>query len=804
MRWIPFCIFLFSLAPAAASVLDRARMGQPQFMGPVLVDSVTLGDVWMFPRLEKRAFYVDAAALLKLLKEHLPEDELRRLGDDTNTEGVLELRALEARGLDVRFDDKALELRIQIPLKIRKAWMLNLNRWKDTTMPMRPALPSGYLGLRLNQGFQYESSLSADSKLPLGGRVDFVHQNSGFVLESGGIYTEHSEHPWVRQDTRVVFDNEREMLRYQLGDLSPRTRGFQAATPLGGFSMHREFAIQPERTATRISASEILLKRASLVEIRVNGTLFTQLRLPSGRFNLREIPLLAGQNRISVKVRDDFGEEETFEFDLVFDALVLGAGEHEFAYQAGAPSKPSGSDRIYDSQAAFLSLFHRMGVSDSLTFGTNFQNYTYRYLLGVESVKATSWALFGADLAASRVLDVGGVAGRVRLQTLDRIGDWEAPARLLLSHEEISENFYPVMVVSPAPNEIQKRTEAQLSKSFGPSVSAGVGAGWESAFIGAQDRRSWRANLITSITRRLRVEFSFSRTEIPQKDDRGLATLTWNDEPGRYSVSAYHDNLGNTSNVTLNRSNLQPSRDFRGHLSHQKDDDGRLTSFGAEYLASRGSLRLDHLASVSTDVTKTRSQTTHLGLNTGVVWVGGEWALSEPVSDSFVLIAAENFPEDQVLKVNPNGEYALAELGPRPRAVLKDLSSYSKFGVNLDSTSLPPGYLLDREYYLVQPSYRSGLLITLDLTRKILVRGRLLGPDGQAVGLTAGEILDEQERLVDNDFFTNRGGQFFIEGLEPGTYWIAVDRSDLKRVKLTVPSDRGQTLDLGQIRMEER
>lgn len=800
LRWIPGILGLAFASAASALPLQREKLGAPSLSAPVVVDETAELHMWMFPRTAHRPFLVESEPFLKVLAKYLPPTELGKIEAQEKPEGVIDVSALEAMGLQVTFDENALELRIRIPLKARRSWNLNLNRWRDLSDPLRPATSSGYLNFRVNQPYQYESSLQSDSKLPLQGRVDFVQQSGGIVFESGATYAEQAQDSWLRQDTRFVVDNEKDLMRWQFGDLTSRARGFQLNPQMGGVAVQREYSIQPERTATRISSAEILLKRDSLVEIRVNGNLFTQLRLPAGRFNLREFPLLSGQNHIVVKVRDDFGEEETFEFDLLFDGEILAAGEHEFAYQLGLPWSQAGADRRYEAGSGLLSVFHRAGVTDDLTLGFNLQNYTYHYLLGAEAVKAFSFMMAAVDLAASRVLEVGGVGGRVRFQTLERIGEWEVPARLTLSHEQISESFNPVSSLTLPPNPIKSRSDAQLSKNVGAHVTVSAGESWQTGFLPADDRREWRANLILSPTAALRFEFSYTHQDLPVPENRGFMTLTWSELPGRTSLSAYHDSDGNTSSVNLSRSNGQPYRDTRWNVSYQKGDGGTLATGAFEYLGTRGAIRGEQLSSESGAV---RQQTTILGLDTAIAWAGGEWTITQPISDSFVMVTAKNFPDGQNLKINPNGELAQAQLGPNTTAVVRDLVGYSKVGMNIDSTALPPGYLLDREFYLVQPTYRSGLLIELDLTRRILVRGRLVDQAGQPLGLVSGEILDGQNRLIDGSFFTNNDGRFLLEGLEPGDYWLATDAAKA-RIPISVPGDKGQSLEIGELKGETR
>jgi outer membrane usher protein len=156
--------------------------------------------------------------------------------------------------------------------------------------------------------------------------------------------------------------------------------------------------------------------------------------------------------------------------------------------------------------------------------------------------------------------------------------------------------------------------------------------------------------------------------------------------------------------------------------------------------------------------------------------------------------------------INPMGTKGEAQLGPRSNTVLKDRTSYYRYMVNLDSTSLPTGYLLDKEYYGAMPTYKSGILIETTLSRKVMVKGRLVLKDGSPLALVAADVLNEQGQLVDNTFFTNRNGQFVIEGLAPGNYKIMTDRPELSGFNITVTDDPSNSVNVGDIvvKKEER
>lgn len=790
-------LFLLSSALGAQAAGTRPALAKPYVVVPIIMDGIASEEAWIFPRDTARAFSIEAEPLFKVLQLQMKEEILVNLKKRVTAEGVISVRDLQASGVTVSFNEAALELRLNLPLKYRRSSEVDLNYFNDGGQRyLRPNQQSGYFNFRFNQSYQYGSDGIENKMLPLSGHVDFVENIHGFVFESMADYLEHDDHPWRRQDTRLRWDDEKRMIRYTLGDLTLTSRGFQMSPNMGGFSVVREFGIQPYRTLRPLSSTEIVIKRPSQVEVYVNGFMYSQMRLAPGVFNIRDFPLAIGQNNVKVKIRDDFGQEETYDFSVLFENSILTKGEQEFSYSAGSPWTESGADRAYQKDAVFANAFHRIGLSDELTVGVNYQNYLSQALTGIEASGITNWGYLSADVAYSaQTSDARGFAEKLRYRTLDRMAGVDMPVTLTLESENHDASFAPVSANTLTPSTFSRRYDGQLNFRPWAYWTLGLGGGYLEQ-KSAADQRTYRANIIIPFAGNCRVEFSYNKVVDNKVDDRGYVSFFWNESQGHYSASSFYDSQQKSTNVTLSKNNLYKYDDYRASVSVQNNQNSTQESLSAEYYTQPASLRLDHY---STQTSGVNSNVTTLGLNTGFAWVGNHGAFTQPVTDSFVLIAANSFPDGQELIVNPDGTRGEAQLGPRSSVVLKDETSYYKYLVNLDSTSLPPGYLLEKEFYGVQPTYRSGILIPLNFKHKMMVKGRLVKENGEVLSYAAGDVLDSQGRLVDNSFFTNKEGGFLIEGLEPGEYKIITDRPDLSSVTVQIKAGPESVINLGNI-----
>nr|BFD65238.1 hypothetical protein HAGR004_02600 [Bdellovibrio sp. HAGR004] len=801
MKKFWYVLIFLILGPLANLAQARPNLEKPFLMAPLVLDGRSLAEAWLFPREDADQFSVEAAPLLMAIQPILKDELFLKLQQSVRPQGVLTLKDLEAAGFSVSFDPPSLELRLDLPSKHRKPQTVDLNFIEfENKKYLRPSEHSGYLNLRTQQSWQYGSEIE-NKRRGMTGNVELVENVRGVVLESSADFQEDGTDKWRRQDTRIRHDDEANMVRYTLGDLTLRSVGFQISPSLAGVAASREFSIQPYKTLTPLSSTEIIIKRSSIVEIYVNGLLFSQLRLSPGVFNIRDFPLASGQSSVRIKVKDDLGQEEVYDFSLLYENSLLAKNIQEFSYAAGMPWKVSGGDRAYDNSAVFVSLFHRRGITDQLTVGMNYQSYFSQLLLGGEVSGVSPWGYLSMQMAqGSESSQKTGFAQRLTYRSLDKIMGHQMPVLFMLEAENQDRDFSPVVagISSLDTQKYLRRYDTQLNYRFDSSWLLGVGAG-ALQFANQEDQRIYRGNLTIPVRRQMRLEIAYNKTMQNKEEDRLLLSFFWNESQGLHSASAYHDSLEKTTNLAVHRHNRYQYDDYRWNASLQNSDNKNSRSLSAEYLTQPASIRLDHF---NFDQDGQQSNVSSVGLNTGIAWVGNRAAFTQPISDSFVLIHSDQLDQDQSLIINPTGDRGQAQLGPRKTVVLRDQSAYYRNTLNVDSTSLPVGYLMDQEFYGTQLTYRSGLLLDVKITKKVMVKGQVLLPSGEPLSYAAGDVFDARGTLVDNSFFTNKEGRFLIEGLEPGTYKVVTDRAGLEGFMFEVPKQAEKVLIVETVKLK--
>jgi outer membrane usher protein len=784
---------VISLPKSSFGAGSRPRLEKPFLVAPVVLDDVVVGDVWLFPRSTRETFAVESETLLQIFKPVLKPEFLQSLARRQSPQGTLSLRDIDAIGASVDFDENALKLVLKIPLKLRPKQEIELNYVEiGNHSYLKPFQQSGYLNLWANQPYQYSTTNSPDQRLPLSGRTELVENIGGYVLETSADYQEDAASPLTRQDTSISKDFEEQMLRATAGDLIVPARGFQLSPQLAGFSLSREFGIQPYRLFRPLSTTEIEIKRVSIVEIYVNGVLFSQMRLNPGRFNIRDFSLATGQNNVRVKIRDDLGQEETADFSVFYENNILEKGVEEFSYNLGVPWTVAGPDRAYDSQSPSISAFHRWGITDQWVGGLNFQNYLGHSLTGAETSVIGNWGYLSLDIAATDNLSSSGQL--LRYRSLDRMFGQDMRNLLQVELERLDSDFAAPSAPLPL---YSNRVDAQLTRRFSNTITGGLGGTYEIGIGPVTDQRGFRMNLLLSSSPWSRWDITYSKTVTSFVDDRLFVSFYWSDSTARYAVNGSLDTDTQNTNLGVQRNNLYAYNDYRASASVDNSPTSSHVNATGEYLAQGGVFRATEDSTASQGLT---SNTLTLGVDTGIAWVGHHAAFTQPVTDSFVLVDATGLSPDQSLIINPVGDgHGEGQLGPRASTVLRNYASYYRNQVNLDSTSLPMGAQLEPEYYFVQPTYRSGILIPVKIVVKVVVKGQLFSETGLPIALVAGDILNARGELVDNTFFTTKNGDFFLEGLEPGDYKIITNQPDLDPIDIRVADTGTHRMDTGRI-----
>ena len=779
--------FLFAGAPAALAASPAS------LLAPILAGEENLGEVWAHPGKAEADFMLGTESLLPALERALEPGAFATIREKLAGRERASLGFLREHALLIRFDEAALVLRLEVAEERRLRRSLRIRRGlRDGPRETQgPAAFSGYLNTSANQAFLYPKT---QSRQPFRGNLSGAVNVAGFVLEGGETFTEKEEHEWTRDDTRLTRDFEASLLRAQAGDLQLNTVGYQSARPMGGVGLSRQHSIQPYASIRPLNRTELLLPRPSLIEVYVNGGFVSRLNAPAGPVRLEDFPLFSGINEVKLKITDDTGRMEWVNLSMLYDVQLLGRGVQQFSYQAGAPSRRFRNDRIYDSKNTAFTGYHRVGLSDLFTLGANFQGDHNVLMGGADLSLLTTAGLFTLEGAASdRGKSFDGQAGRLRYRSLDYKQGGDRPLRVVSEVEHKSAWFSGLSELFGV-NDFSWKYDLFASTPVTATASLGAGFAFEKNRVGRDDRRTWRGDITAQLSPSWRGSLAYSLANERRTEHRVQLTLNWLDQSGRYYGSVSYDYPSKTVRAEGTRSASTQVDDYRATAGVQNSPERTRADALVEYTHEKANLRLEHASNYNRDVPGVRSTThsTSLTAATAVAWAGSTLGWTRPIYDSFAILRARPTLRDFRIPVNPTGESFEANINRAGPAVLPALTSYNETPVVLDSSNVPAGYSLGREYFLARPTYRSGLEVEVGGDSTAIVSGRILLPEGAPLALGIGRVtrVNAEGRQPAGEFFTNREGAFVLEGLSPGAYELAPEKEGFAPFRFELAADK--------------
>ncbi len=220
---------------------------------PLIVESSRQGNIDILISGQYEVLKIDTLGFSSKIGHLLQEEALQKIIDLSNQSDDIDTNPLQEMGVDLYFDNQELELHVTIAPKARKTTTNALYR-RTPPYPISQALPvspvSGYLNMRMGVDYYHKSDGVLDGRQPA--IVSFEHalRVEDWVLEADTRYLEKNSTQWQRGNIRVVHDDTERMWRYGFGDLSYPTSGIQQFQPMAGFTLARNFSLQPYRVTT--------------------------------------------------------------------------------------------------------------------------------------------------------------------------------------------------------------------------------------------------------------------------------------------------------------------------------------------------------------------------------------------------------------------------------------------------------------------------------------------------------------------------------------------------------------------------
>ena len=756
---------------------------------------------------------LDSAQVLDLLKTVLNSQSHAALASAIGGEKEVGLADFAKAGVKARFDASQLQVVLDVPPTLRPLQNLevaNLDR-EIIGEVSQPARFSGYLNLRGSVDYvERGSATGINQPLVL---LDGAIRLDGPVLEGEAQYApDQKGSVLTRQGTRLVYDDEANIMRWTLGDLRVQTDGFQGSRDMAGLSVMRIYdQLAPQMNVRPRGNRSFTLTQASTVQTFVNGQPVQQVRLDPGTYNAGNFPFVEGANDVHLVITNDAGGIENVNFSIFFDRALLRPGLTEFGAFAGVASDTIDSSISYRRPKPLFTGFFRHGLGEDLTAGANIQADSKVQMCGVDGLWGSPIGTIGFDLAGSRDKYAGnGYALNLGFNRLYQdTGNFQSQT-ISATFEMRSKNFSIVNETDNAPvldpskalpnNPYLYEAAATYGRSFGEYTFVQLDARYAKGRGAQQDVGTLRGSVGYALNKDANVNLSvqYATGGFQHGISAGIQlTYRFND---RSNIRADYETQTNLSRLSYQNSVGRGTGAWS--LSGDLEDvPGSLNFNGsADYAANRAQLGAAQTVAYDLHGTGVTDERTSARAGTSVAFADGSFAMGRPVFDSFAMFKAHPSLGDARIVVEPSSEGELADSDALGAALLSDMGSHSLRTVTYDVPEAPAGYDIGSGSFRAVPPYKSGYRIVVGSDYSLMVWGRLLDRNGEPIPLLAGKAVELAPNGKTVVLFTSRDGRFGAQGLRPGHWRIEMPTAPAVTYDLTVVKGPTSLVRVGDLK----
>ncbi|HKP98245.1 MAG TPA: hypothetical protein VJ385_21115, partial [Fibrobacteria bacterium] len=789
----------------------------------LLVDGKSYGTLWILYNYEQKRYTFPVDPVLNALQGLVRQDLWDKLAQRAMAQSRFTVDDLIACGFPTVLNTTVFELSTGVPAQLlgTKIHPLTGEKVDPYSVPAsKPAPFSAFLNARAKERLPYYqyNPIPSDSQGHGKEQVESGNRNSrepfitdldaaanlrNWVLEAKATVLENKRNgvDVHRQDVRLVHDWPKRSLRLNVGDLIFPTTGFQSFYKIGGMGLSRDFSLQPHLPAYPVKDFEFFLTSPSEVKVYINGTLRGVYQLEQGTHDLQGFPFTAGESEVEIHITDNIGQTQTLKFSFIHEPTLLAKGISAFSFNVGYRSRdvyslktlPSGTNREtllnyeYDLGSPAVFLDYRRGITNTLTLETYSQAMDTAGMLGLRLLRAIPIGKIKTDLAGSYHHENGiDWAGNLEYTYLPRITSNISPVSWRFKTEYLSGNFYrpgqdtSLLGALDFAGSFQKYTK-MINVNLGASYDVRrAKPDFYSVFAGLS--RNWPKGVSSSLT----FKNTFDRVRTTNTSVSASVNYFFNYDVHSVSASERVENHRPDGSEQGPPPNWDYSTDllwdYNGSAPFPHNPTLNMaTSFGpisndysakalwngnqgmADVMIRRYEPKASFMISNYVDLT----------LQSALVYADGNFALSRPIENSFVMVKGIENERDCDILVNSNQMGYDAKGSSWRPGVVPNISPYYLKNIHLEVQDPPLGSNDERTDYTIYPGYKSGYVFYMGSKSNVIVLGTLMLDANTPVEYQSFQAIPLDGEPRDPVLgFTNKVGKFQLTRLEPGKYAI--------------------------------
>lgn len=609
-----------------------------------------------------------------------------------------------------------------------------------------PAATGAFLNYQLS-GQRVDGSLASGAYTELGVFSRFgVLSNTMATRQAEGALGN------VRLESALSRDIPARLQTLTLGDAIADPGAWGTAYRFAGLRFARNFAIRPDLiTAPLLSANGSAVVPSS-VDVFVNDQRVLTQQVQPGPFVIDRLPAVSGAGDLRIVVRDALGRDQVLTQSFYSSPVLLAQGLDQYSFSLGS-LRENYALRSFDYGSLAASATWRRGLTDRFTAEAH-----------AEAVSGDAHAI-GADIAV-RVANLGITSATLAAGGNGAASGWLAGA----GFEHRGPRFGMAAETSYASGGYRGIGETTSTGTTGTDLprrklrstlqfSAGMGqfgavtlAAVRHSYYGGARADTFSLDYGTRLGRAGSLNLSFIRDRGQVSTSSVFLTFSKAWGSGRSLESAaervpYADGYRSTLRSTLSQAAPPGTGSgWRLGASARGDYDAwwqqRFTAADMELQSVRN-------AGVDGQSLQLRGSATLLG---------GTLRPARSVDGSFALVDVGGLADVPVYVENQ----LVAHTDQNGRALLHNLRSYESNQVSIEPADLPLDVDIAARSMIVQPAWRSGVIVKFPVERIHAATFRLLLPDGTPV--PAGATV----RLNGGSFTVAMGGFTYVTTLDHG------------------------------------
>jgi outer membrane usher protein len=710
-------------------------------------------------------------------------------------ETMTTITSLENTGLRFDYNDTELYLAITMSPELKKTEDLPFRKFRkpDEEVLSEQASFSAYLNIFYDQQWAWDSIGENDNhNFPASFNFATALNFRDWILSADY----HLNLPYEEElpSISILHDFLPISSRLTIGHYPVDNRGFQTYGVYQGASFRKISGIG-SRNTEKETLYHFAIDLPSYVRIFVNGNQVKEANLSPGTYNFTDFPLTGGVNEVRIIIKDSFGNEEEKTKYIPYDPKSLKPGELDYSLSAGIPP--------YAPELPIITGNILYGFLDFLTGGLNFQTDFTGELAGLNLVFPTVAGTFSLDASQSwSEENQWGFATQLSYSYIPA-RDSRLPSFGFNGWYK-SQSFYPV---GSEESTLPDIAELQALVSYNPRGFIQLTPKGSIRF--GRDDRGISGSLSLDLNKAFSKALSANLNFNADFADEAEADFT-------LSLTVRIQNSGKGDSLTIQSNTEQKGTDINWNKSFSGTYDGTFSAglsglpFNSDANSSlfgSGKLNLNRFSTSLTATLKRGGDQSFSSLlqsrfSTALVFAGGHFGLSKPVTDSFAIIVPQYNLAGLHIGVNPdnNGYESQSDILGNP--VLHNLAPYNlrKINVNITEEDVDIDTEIGESSFTLYPRHKSGTVVYAGTRSDVQIRGTLREPDGGPLALKSGFV--ESESGASEMFFTDQSGVFRIYGLERGAWILHLNKSGFTH-GFEIPEETEKQLDLGDIIVHE-